>query len=66
MTQECQQDSVQIIKLIHDSKNILKNIIKYNKKKRVKFEKLYNDFVNKISLKNYFEFIAGSHFNDDV
>ena len=66
MTQECQQDSVQIIKLIHDSKNILKNIIKYNKKKRVKFEKLYDDFVNKISLKNYFEFIAGSHFNDDV
>ena len=66
MTQECQQDSVQIIKLIHDSKNILKNIIKHSKKKKSKFEKLYDDFVNKISLKNYFEFIAGSHFNDNV
>ena len=66
MSQECQQDSVQIIKLIHDSKNILKNIIKHSKKKKSKFEKLYDDFVNKISLKNYFEFIAGSHFNDEV
>ena len=66
MSQECQQDSVQIIKLIHDSKNILKNIIKHSKKKKAKFENLYDDFVNKISLKNYFEFIAGSHFNDEV
>ena len=66
MSQECQQDSVQIIKLIHDSKNILKNIIKHSKKKKTKFENLYDDFVNKISLKNYFEFLAGSHFNDEV
>ena len=66
MTQECQMDSVQIIKLIHDTKNILKNIIKHNNKKIEKYEKLYDNFVNKISLKNYFEFIAGTHFNDNV
>ena len=66
MTPECQQDSVEIIRLIHDTKNILKNIIKHSKKKKEKYEKLYDNFVNKISLKNYFEFIAGSRFNDDV
>ena len=65
MTQECQLDSIEIIKMIKNSKNLLKNIIENNKNKREKFEKLYDDFVNKISLKNYFEFFAGSHFNDD-
>ena len=66
MTPECQLDSVQIIKLIHDTKNLLKNIIKNNHKKVEKFEKLYDNHINKISLKNYFEFIAGSHFNDEI
>ena len=65
MTPECQLDSVQIIKLINDTKGILKNIIKNNHKKIEKFEKLYENHINKISLKNYFEFIAGSHFNDE-
>ena len=66
MTPECQLDSVKIIKLIHDTKNLLKNIIKNNHKKVEKFEKLYDNHINKISLKNYFEFIAGSHFNDEI
>ena len=65
MTPECQLDSVQLIKLVHEAKSLLKNIIKNNKNKKEKFEKLYDNFVNKISLKSYFEFIAGSHFNDD-
>ena len=65
MTQECQHDSVQIIKLIQSTKSILKKVIKHNNKKKEKFEKLYDTFVNKISLKSYFEFIAGSHFSDD-
>ena len=64
MTQECQHDSVQIIKLIQSTKSILKKVIKHNNKKKEKFEKLYDTFVNKISLKSYFEFIAGSHFSD--
>ena len=42
-----------------------KNIIQNNKNKKEKFEKLYDNLINKISLKNYFEFIAGSHFNDN-
>lgn len=65
MTPECQLDSVQLIKLVHDTKIILKNIIQNNKNKKEKFEKLYDNLINKISLKNYFEFIAGSHFNDN-
>ena len=65
MTPECQLDSVQLIKLVHGTKIILKNIIQNNKNKKEKFEKLYDNLVNKISLKNYFEFIAGSHFNDN-
>ena len=41
MTQECQLDSIEIIKMIRNSKNLLKNIIENNKNTREKFEKLY-------------------------
>ena len=63
-TKECQLDSVNIIKLISNTKKILRNIIKNNKAKKEKFEKIYDYFINKISLKSYFEYISGSHFND--
>ena len=65
MIPECQNDSVQIIKLINSTKGILKNVIQHSNKKKEKFEKLYENFFNQISLKNYFEFIAGSHFSDE-
>ena len=65
MSQECQLDSVQIIKLINSTKGILKKVIKNCNKKKEKFEKIYENSVKEVSLKTYFEFLAGLHFNDE-
>ena len=66
MISECQLDSVQVLKLIYNIKKIIINIINKDKKKKDYFSKLYEDSMNKITLSNYSEFIAGAHFNDKI
>ena len=66
MTAECQLDSIQIVKLIYDIKKILIKLIKKNKNKKEYFSKLYENCVKKISLNNYFEYIAGTFFSDKI
>jgi len=64
MTSECQLDSVYILKLIKNTKVILINIIKDDNNKKDYFSKMYDKNINKITLNNYLEYIAGIHFND--
>ena len=64
MTSECQLDSVYILKLIKNTKVILINIIKDDNDKKEYFRKIYDTNINKITLNNYLEYIAGIHFDD--
>ena len=66
MTSECQLDSVYILKLIKNTKIILINIIKDNNNKKEYFSKIYQKNINKITLNNYLEYIAGIHFDDNA
>lgn len=64
MTSECQLDSVYILKLIKNTKTILINIIKDDNNKKEYFSEIYQKNINKITLNNYLEYIAGIHFDD--
>ena len=66
MISECQLDSVQILKLIYNTKIMLINLIKKDKKKKEYYTKLYENSINNISLDNYSEFITGTHFDDKI
>ena len=63
MIPECQLDSILLLKLIHKTKISLLNLLKNNTKKKEYFSNLYESNINKFSLNNYTEFIAGMHFN---
>ena len=66
MIPECQLDSVQILKLIFKTKVMLIKIIKKDKNKNDYFSKIYENYINSITLNNYTEFIAGAHFDDKI
>ena len=59
MISECQIDSIQLLKLIYNSKLILLKLIEKYKNNKEKFQKLYEDTAHNISLTNYFESITG-------
>ena len=66
MISECQLDSVQILKLIYNTKLIILKLIKDDKNKKGYFSKLYEECVKNINLRNYSEFITGMHFDDII
>lgn len=66
MTSECQLDSVQVLKLIYNTKLILLDLINKNKNKKEYFSKIYEDSVNNINLNNYSESITGIHIDDII
>ena len=66
MNQECQLDSLKIIKLIYHTKLNVLNLIRNNKKKKQYFTKLYENSLININLRNYLEFIVGANFDDKV
>ena len=66
MISECQLDSVQILKLIYNTKIVLLNLISNDKKKKEYFGKLYEKSVNNIGLNNYSESITGIHIDDII
>ena len=66
MISECQIDSVQLLKLIYNSKLILLKLIEKYKNNKEKFQKLYEDTAHNISLTNYFESITGLNFDDII
>ena len=66
MTSECQLDSVQVLKLIYNTKLILLDLINNNKNKKEYFSKIYENSVNNINLNNYSESITGIHIDDII
>ena len=66
MISECQLDSVQILKLIYNTKIMLINLIKKDKKKKEYYTKLYENSINNVSLNNYFESIVGTNIDDII
>ena len=64
MISECQLDSVQILKLIYNTKLILLKLITNDKNKKEYFSKLYENSVKNINLRNYSESITGMHIDD--
>ena len=66
MTSECQLDSVQVLKLIYNTKLILLDLIQNNKNKKEYFSKIYENSVNNINLNNYSESITGIHIDDII
>ena len=66
MISECQLDSVQILKLIYNTKLMLLKLIKNDKNKKEYFSKLYEDSVKNINLRNYSESITGMHIDDII
>ena len=66
MISECHLDSVQILKLIYNTKLRLLKIIKNDKNKKGYFSKLYEESVKNINLKNYSESITGMYIDDII
>ena len=64
MNPQCQNDTITILKMIYDIKNILiKNDFEKNK---IKFGELYKETMKKISLDEHIETLVGYNFEDEV
>ena len=64
MNPQCQNDTIAILKMIYDIKNILiKNDFEKNK---IKFGELYKETMKKISLDEHIETLVGYNFEDEV